>query len=67
MESLDHIFNIFLRIASSGRPAMRATCFDDKNVGPPSAAAPSQMPAAFSAINIAARTASAVLPSVMMP
>ena len=46
---------------------MRATCLADKNIGPPKAAAPSQIFAVFSAINIAASTASAVRPSVMMP
>ena len=46
---------------------MRATCSGVMNFGPPSAAAPSQIVAAFSAINIADRTASMERPRVMMP
>jgi hypothetical protein len=46
-----------LAISFIGRPAIRCTFASEKKTGPPNAAAPTKMRAAFSAINMAESTA----------
>ena len=55
------------RSCSSGLEAMRSTCSGRMNSGPPKAAAPTKIAAAFSAIKVIARTASLVAPKAMIP